>query len=88
MEMFLAGNRINEDEVAWNITPDEATGLGSVSEEEIATFLRTGEFSDGSEVAGAMGQAIDNFFSHLTEEDAMAIAAFLKSIPAVENEPE
>jgi hypothetical protein len=88
MEMLLAGNRINEDEVAWNITPDEATGIGSLSEEEIAHFLRTGMLADGSQVAGTMGTQIERYFSHLTEEDALAIAAFLKSIPAIENEPE
>ena len=88
MEMFLAGNRINEDEVAWNITPDDDTGIGSLSEEEIANFLRTGKLADGSEVAGTMGNAIDSYFSKLTEDDASAIAAFLKSIPAVSNDPE
>lgn len=88
MEMFLAGNRINEDEVAWNITPDEATGIGDLSEEDIANFLRTGMLEDGSQVAGTMGTQIERYFSKLTEEDALAIAAFLKSIPAVENEPE
>jgi mono/diheme cytochrome c family protein len=88
MEMFLAGNRISDDEVAWNITPHEETGIGLLSEEEIATFLRTGMFADGSQVAGTMGMNIENFYSHLTEEDALAIAAFLKSIPPVENEPE
>jgi cytochrome c553 len=88
MDMFLAGNRINEDEIAWNITPDEATGLGSIPQEEIAHFLRTGEYADGSQVAGTMMTQIERYFSHLTEEDAMAIAAFLKSIPAIENDPE
>ena len=88
MDMFLAGNRMNEDEVAWNITPDDATGIGTLSEEEIANFLRTGKLADGSEVVGAMGNAIDSYFSQLTEDDAAAIAAFLKSIPAVENDPE
>ena len=36
---------INDDEVAWNITPDEATLIGPGTEEEIATCLRTGELS-------------------------------------------
>jgi mono/diheme cytochrome c family protein len=88
MEMFLAGNRISEDEVAYNITPDEATGIGTLSEEEIANFLRTGMLADGSEVAGTMKEQIDNYFHELTEEDSLAIAAFLKSIPAIENDPE
>ena len=87
-KMFEAG-AIQEVEALLNRDLDsDLPIMRAIGVLEIATFLRTGQFSDGSEVAGAMGQAIDNFFSHLTEEDAMAIAAFLKSIPAVENEPE
>jgi mono/diheme cytochrome c family protein len=87
-EMFLAGNRINEDEVAWNITPDEATGIGTLSEEEIATFLRTGVLADGSKVAGTMATQIKDYFSKLTEGDAAAIAAYLKSLPPISNDPD
>ncbi|HRW10026.1 MAG TPA: c-type cytochrome, partial [Caldilineaceae bacterium] len=83
-DMLLAGAPLRE-EFAHNITPDEATGIGSWSEEEIATFLQTGTFPDGSQVEGAMAQQIERRFSTLTDADAAAIAAYLKSIPAVEN---
>ncbi len=83
-DMLLAGNMLRE-EFASNLTPDEETGIGSWSEEEIATFLQTGTHPDGSQVEGAMAQQIDRRFSTLTDEDAAAIAAYLKSIPAVEN---
>ena len=88
MDMWLAGNRISEDEVAWNITPDEETGIGTLGEEEIAHFMRTGELADGSQIVGTMATQIERYFSHLTEEDAAAIAAYLKSIPPVNNDPE
>jgi cytochrome c553 len=84
--MLLAGAPLR-DEFAANITPDEATGIGSWSEEAIATFLQTGAYPDGSQVEGAMAQQIDRRFSTLTDDDAAAIAAYLKSIPAVENAP-
>jgi mono/diheme cytochrome c family protein len=84
-DMMLAGAPLR-DEFAANITPDEETGIGSWSEAEIATFLRTGTRSDGSQAKGAMEQQIDRRFSSLTEGDAAAIAAFLKTIPAVKNE--
>ncbi|RME51890.1 MAG: hypothetical protein D6790_19295, partial [Caldilineae bacterium] len=84
MDMFLAGAPLRDDYAA-NITPDEATGIGSWSVEEIANYLRTGIHPDGSEAQGAMAQQIDRRFSKLTEADAMAIAEFLKTIPAVEN---
>lgn len=87
MEMFLAGAPYRDDEVAANITPDEETGIGNWSEEEIAHFLQTAERPDGSLLEGTMEQQIDRRFSELTDEDAAAIAAFLKSIPAVSNDP-
>ena len=84
MEMYLSGAMVpNSDDYAANITPDDETGIGRWSEEEIANFMRTGEFPDGSLTVGAMAQQIERRFSRLTEEDALAIAAYLKTIPAV-----
>ena len=87
MEMFLAGGPIQNDEIAANITPDEETGIGAWSAAEIGHLLQTGERPDGSMVEGAMAQQIDRRFSKLTDDDALAIGEFLKSIPAVSNNP-
>lgn len=86
MDLLLAG-AVVRDAVASNITPDEETGIGSWTEEEIATLMRTGARPDGSAVEGAMAQQIERRFNVLTEADALAIAAYLKSIPAVSNNP-
>lgn len=83
-DMLLAGAPLRE-EFASNLTPDEETGIGSWAEAEIAHFLMTGMYPDGSQVEGAMAQQIERRFSKLTEGDAAAIAAYLKSIPAVVN---
>jgi mono/diheme cytochrome c family protein len=83
---LLAGAPV-QDTYAANLTPDEATGLGAVADEDIAHFLMTGEFEDGSMVDGPMAQVVTNVTSKLTEEDVNAIVAFLRSIPAVENSP-
>jgi len=64
-----------------NLTDDRATGLGRWSEKEIARAIRTG-----------MGHSRDILipvmpwpnYSLLTDDDARAIAAYLKSLPAVE----
>jgi mono/diheme cytochrome c family protein len=85
-DMLLAGAPMR-DEFAANITPDEETGIGSWSEDEIAHFMVTGMYPDGSQVEGAMAQQIQRRFSTLTEGDAAAIAAYLKNIPAVTNAP-
>ena len=86
MELFLAGAPFR-DTVAPNLTPDDATGLGPWSEEEIADFLQTGIYSDGTESHGGMKGQIDRGLGKLTSEDLLAIAAWLKSLPAIENLP-
>ncbi len=85
-DLFLAGAPYR-DTVAPNLTPDEATGLGLWTEEEIADFLATGVYSDGFEAHAAMKGTVDRGTSKLTDDDRLAIAAFLKSLPPVENLP-
>ncbi len=85
-DMFLAGAPLR-DEIAANITPDEETGIGSWTEAEIGTFLRTGTKPSGDQVEGAMAQQIERRFSTLTEADALAIGTYLKSLPAISNDP-
>jgi mono/diheme cytochrome c family protein len=84
----LAGARISQDEVSSNLTPDDDTGIGTVTADDIALFLRTGQYSDGTKVAGTMETQIKNYFSKLTEDDAKAIAAYLKSLPSISNDPQ
>ena len=68
--------------VGENLTPDKETGIGSWTSEQIITAIRMGKRPDGGELSPVMPYAA---FSHLTDEDAQAIAAFLKSLPAVSN---
>ena len=65
-----------------NLTPDKETGLGDWSAEQIVAAIRTGKRPDGAMVSPVMPYPA---FSHLTDEDAQAIAAFLKGLPAVKN---
>jgi len=65
-----------------NLTSDKDTGLGGWSDDQVITALRTGKRPDGrmlSEVMPFPG------FAHLTDDDAHAIVAFLKSLPPVKN---
>jgi len=84
----LAGARISKDEISSNLTPDNDTGIGSVSADDIALMLRTGQYSDGTKIAGTMATQIKNYFSKMTENDAKAIAAYLKSLPPISNDPQ
>lgn len=85
-DMLLAGQPLRGD-FASNLTPDEETGIGSWTVEQISTLLRTGTTPEGTQLEGAMAQQVERRFSKLTEDDAAAIAAYLKSIPAVKNAP-
>lgn len=65
-----------------NLTPDEETGIGKWSEQEIVTAIQTGIRPDGRELAPIMPW---RSLAKLTKEDAEAIAAYLKTLPAVKN---
>ena len=65
-----------------NLTPDNETGLGRWSTEQIVTAFTTGTRPDGRILASIMPW---HAFSQLTRQDAQAIAAFLKSLPPVSN---
>lgn len=84
-ELFLAGAPFR-DTVAPNLTPDEVTGL-TWTEQEIADFLGTGIYSDGLEAHAGMKGTVDRGLGKLTEADRLAIAAFLKSLPPIQNAP-
>jgi len=67
-----------------NLTGDNETGLGMWSEDDIVKAIRTGERPDGRIIAPVMPLKA---FSHLSDEDAYAIAKYLKSLPAAKNVP-
>lgn len=88
---LLAGNPKKtgpEGQMAPNITPDKATGIGEWSEEQIATYLATGTRPDGDVAGGLMGDNIQGTpagYKDLTRADLRAITRYLKRIPAIRN---
>jgi mono/diheme cytochrome c family protein len=71
-----------------NITPDRETGIGRWSESAIARYVRTGARPDGGLAQSLMAGLIFSSYSHLTRQEAQAIAAYLKSIPPVRHRPQ
>ena len=65
-----------------NLTPDPETGLGNWTESQIVTALTTGVRPDGRQLAPAMPWMQ---YANFSPEDAMAIAAYLKTLPPVVN---
>ena len=87
-DKFLAGSQIGfgipQVGVVYppNLTPDTETGLGSWSEADIVTAVRTGVRPDGRHLVPVMPWPS---YSALTDEDAYSLAAYLKTLPPVRN---
>jgi mono/diheme cytochrome c family protein len=86
-DMRLAGAYVITEEVfdayAKNITPDMETGIGGWSEDEIVNALRNGVRPDGQVLGPPMSFA---FYHNLSDNDAYAIAAYLKTVEPIRNE--
>ena len=67
-----------------NITPDIQTGIGSYTDDEWVRMLHTGVAHDGRHLYPAMPY---NSYTLMTRDDALAIKAYLFSIPAVHAVP-
>ena len=86
MKRYLAGSDVQFEMpgvgvfVPPNLTPDKATGLGTWTQGQIVTAITTGVIPDGRILAPPMPW---RSFAHLSKADAMAIATYLKSLPAV-----
>jgi mono/diheme cytochrome c family protein len=65
-----------------NLTPDPETGLGKWTDAQILTALKKGQRPDGRELAPIMPWRA---LASLTDDDAKAIIAYLRSLPAVKN---
>jgi mono/diheme cytochrome c family protein len=91
---LLAGNPKKtgpEGQAAPNITPDKATGIGDWTEEQIVTYLGTGNRPDGDVAGGLMGENIQGTlagYKDMTPADLRAIAQYLRSLPPVRNKIE
>jgi mono/diheme cytochrome c family protein len=67
---------------ARNLTPDEETGIGKWSEADIVNTIRTGQRPDKTPLLPPMPWTD---FANFSDDDAYAVAAYLKSIPPVKH---
>src|SRR5690606_27801859 len=65
-----------------NITPDAGTGIGSWSDADFLRAMHEGVSKDGTRLYPAFPYAA---YTHLTDEDVLAIKGYLFSLPAVQN---
>ena len=83
---MLAGGRPIETPfgtlLAPNITPDPETGIGAWIDDEFINSLTKGTGRNGAHLYPAMPYT---YMTRITREDALAIHAYLNTIPAVHN---
>ena len=80
---FLAGAKLGKS-VTPNLTP---TRLKKWGDKDLADFLASGLTPDGDVVGEAMGEVITNTTGKLTPPDLAALIAYLRSLPALPDEP-
>ena len=68
--------------IASNITPDPETGIGAWTDDEFVNSLTKGTGRNGTRLYPAMPYT---YYTKLTREDALAIRAYLNTLPAVRN---
>ena len=67
---------------ALNLTSNPITGLGDWSTKDIANYLKTGKYPGKTVALGPMEEVVHNSTRHLTETDLLAMATYLKTLPA------
>lgn len=65
-----------------DITNDKVHGIGTWSQEDLVTYLKTGKLENRAQAAGSMAEAISYSFQHLTDADLNAIATYVRSVPS------
>jgi mono/diheme cytochrome c family protein len=65
-----------------NITPDKETGIGNWTDEQIVNAIRNGKRPDGTIIGPPMPIA---FYRDMSDSDAKAIVAYLRSIRPISN---
>jgi mono/diheme cytochrome c family protein len=69
---------------AYNITSDSKYGIGNWSDADIVAYLTTGHASEHASASGPMGEAVSHSLQFLHPQDAAALVAYLRTIPAHE----
>ena len=77
----LQGGQI-QDWYAPNLTSDVHQGIGKYTDDQLVTYLKTGQAQGMGAAAGPMAETVHDSLSKLTEQDLRAIVAYLKSTPA------
>ncbi len=83
---FEGGMIPNQNWYAPSLTSNREAGLGNWSIKEISDLLQVGTCARGA-VYGPMAEVVYNSLQYLTDDDANAMAVYLKALPPREPEP-
>jgi mono/diheme cytochrome c family protein len=87
MDQYLAGTRKGPGGIQVpNITPNEKTGIGDWTHEDLETFLSTSRKPDGNYATGLMMEVLGTSYMQLTEYDQHALVIYLSSLPPIHND--
>ncbi|WP_436639330.1 c-type cytochrome [Microbaculum sp. FT89] len=82
----LSGRLVDDNEAftayGSNLTPDEETGIGAWTDEQIITAIREGKRPDGTIIGPPMPIGL---YRGISDADARAIVAYLRALPPVKN---
>jgi len=84
-KMWAGGFEFDDVFGTWrspNITQDKKTGIGDWTDEQILVAIRQGKRPDGTMMYPVMPFL---YYNKLSNEDGVAIVAFLRTIPPIEN---
>lgn len=85
---WAGGLEVPEKVGTWrstNITPDPDTGIGRWTDEQIIAAVREGKLPDGTMIKPIMPYL---FYNVMSDDDARALVAFLRTVPPVANKVE
>jgi mono/diheme cytochrome c family protein len=71
--------------VAPNITPDNDTGIGNWTDEQIVNAIRNGKRPDGTTIGPPMPIG---FYGNMSDSDVLAIVAYLRSVKPINHKVE
>ena len=83
---FLSGNKEGAeiDSFSPNITPHKANGIGSWSESDLGSFLKTGMLPDGDFAGDLMADVIDDSLKNMKDSDLSAMISYLNTLSPLE----
>jgi mono/diheme cytochrome c family protein len=68
---------------AYNLSSDKESGIGTWSQDDIVSYLKTGHSMDRGSAFGPMAEAVHLSLTKLTPSDVSAIAEYVRSVPPV-----